>query len=1094
MILIGIASLVHFFIFFLKSEYRGYTPLYILLTIIVVYGVFRRLYLWYHYFSISVPARPKLKTALKVDVLTTYFPGEPVEMIINTLKAIKKIRYPHTTYLCDEANDPFLKDQCAKLGVVHVTRNNRIDAKAGNINNALRQASGEICVILDPDHIPKTHFLEAVLPHFNDERIGFVQIVQGYYNKYETLVARGAAEQTFQFYGPMMMTMNSYGTVNAIGANCTFRRAALDSIGGHAPGLAEDLHTAMLLHAEGWTSVYVPEFLAKGLVPTELTSYYKQQLKWARGTFELLYSVYPKIFSKLSLRQKIHYALVPFHYLIGFIYFLAFLIPILSLFLSKMPWTGNILYFIAMGTPVVMSSLLIRIYIQKWVIEENERGFHMVGGILQIITWWVYALGVIYTFTRKKIPFIPTPKDEQKINYFVLIPNVSVGFLSITAIAYGLKQDFTPFTLVMSFFAAMNALFMFFSIYLSVRLTNRNKILRTNLRQGTVGILTKIKRKLRSISNGIFKRTRPVALPFLIITVLAAVFWMRTLDRNAWENVNSDATDQNSFAYLGVFNPSDDNGLSDLNEIGQLQEKLDVDFQILSFYVAWEDLEDSEPLADYIEAISDKGLIPMMTWEPWSSNFSMSESIPELSNETRILHYIEEGIFDDYILKMALLLKKERSTVFLRFAHEFDNPAYPWSMTGNNTPEEFIAAWKHVHDIFTAERVDNVVWVWNPWHADKAMDYYPGDSYVDWIGTTLLNYGPLDPNGKQHDFKSLYNPFHEVYKNLRKPVLLAEFGSLKLGGNQKRWMAQAFNAIDRYFHQIKAVVFFNSRFDKNLPTNSSDKSAKYLDWTLSELPVRQGPRSSKTKSLSTYTAESSSDSITAHREIFPKKAFRGVCYKKSDNWLDNYYIASKEVLQKDFDLMEKVGINTIKVMHTPVYNYNLLKYAEESELDILYSFWISDTLNFLSDSERKSKVKEKILQTIGQLKDNRTIVGWNIANEPWSKAHNIYDKLNQGRQREAYLIWLKQLVAEIKEIDPNRFLSAEMELSKSTPEQMEEVHEKSIKIDAIGLIVKDSELFTELFEQLKETKIPFIINSIDPIAYSKVHDHIGAYR
>ena len=51
-----------------------------------------------------------------------------------------------------------------------------------------------------------------------------------------------------------MMGMNAYNTAQAIGANCTFRRAALDSIGGHAAGLTEDMHTAMRLHAQGWKS------------------------------------------------------------------------------------------------------------------------------------------------------------------------------------------------------------------------------------------------------------------------------------------------------------------------------------------------------------------------------------------------------------------------------------------------------------------------------------------------------------------------------------------------------------------------------------------------------------------------------------------------------------------------------------------------------------------------------------------------------------------------------------------------------------------------------------------------------------------------
>jgi cellulose synthase (UDP-forming) len=116
---------------------------------------------------------------------------------------------------------------CESLGVRHVTRTDKRNAKAGNINNALQFATGELCVVLDPDHVPAPGFLDEIVPYFDDPTIGYVQIVQAYHNQSESIVAKGAAQQTYQFYGPMMMGMNSYGTVQAIGANCTFRRRHL---------------------------------------------------------------------------------------------------------------------------------------------------------------------------------------------------------------------------------------------------------------------------------------------------------------------------------------------------------------------------------------------------------------------------------------------------------------------------------------------------------------------------------------------------------------------------------------------------------------------------------------------------------------------------------------------------------------------------------------------------------------------------------------------------------------------------------------------------------------------------------------------------
>src|SRR6185312_3273182 len=315
MIFVGLISMAFFLYTVFKKNVISYFPLYVLLMTTMIYYCLKYLHEWYHYFSISADKKPVRNKTYTVDILTTYCAGEPFDMLKQTLVAIQNIKYPHTAWCCDEADDPNVKKLCLKLGIRHITRTDKKNAKAGNINNALQFATGELCVVLDPDHVPAPEFLDELVSYFDDSSIGFVQIVQAYYNQKETLVAKGAAQQTYQFYGPMMMSMHRYGSVQAIGANCTFRRKALDSIGGHASGLAEDMHTAMKLHAAGWRSIYVPAILTRGLVPATMSSYYKQQLKWSRGTWELLFVTYPKLFSKFNWRQKIHYFTLPFHYL-----------------------------------------------------------------------------------------------------------------------------------------------------------------------------------------------------------------------------------------------------------------------------------------------------------------------------------------------------------------------------------------------------------------------------------------------------------------------------------------------------------------------------------------------------------------------------------------------------------------------------------------------------------------------------------------------------------------------------------------------------------------------------------------------------------
>ena len=174
MIFIGLISIVFFLYTMLQKDNISYYPLYVLLMVTILFYCLKYLHEWYHYFSISADKKTAAGKTYTVDILTTYCAGEPFGMLEETLTAIQNITYPHTAWCCDEADDPSVKRLCLRLGVKHVTRTVKKNAKAGNINNALQFATGELCVVLDPDHIPDPDFLDCVVPSFDDPSIGFV--------------------------------------------------------------------------------------------------------------------------------------------------------------------------------------------------------------------------------------------------------------------------------------------------------------------------------------------------------------------------------------------------------------------------------------------------------------------------------------------------------------------------------------------------------------------------------------------------------------------------------------------------------------------------------------------------------------------------------------------------------------------------------------------------------------------------------------------------------------------------------------------------------------------------------------------------------
>ncbi|MDB5021972.1 MAG: cellulose synthase [Pedobacter sp.] len=1029
--------------------------------IAIVYNCFTVLHEWYHYFYITVPATPAEIQQYSVDIFTTFCAGEPHKMVTETLLAIKAITYPHETYLCDEADDPYLRQFCKELGVHHVTRTLKVDAKAGNINNALRQSSGDLCVVLDPDHVPEPNFLDPIVSHFNNPDVGFVQVVQAYKNLKDGLIAKGAAQQTFQFYGPMMMTMNRYGTVMAIGANCTFRRKALDSIGGHAAGLAEDMHTAMQLHAKGWKSVYVPAVLARGLVPSTLSAYYSQQLKWSRGVFELLMVTYPKLFYQFTWKQKLHYFTLPFHYLSGLIILLNFLVPILSLFFSTSPLNIGVDQFFIMGLPLLTSIILIRHYVQWWVMENSERGFHAVGGLLMIGTWWIYILGLVYTILRKKVAYIPTPKDGHEGNNWPLnIPNICVLVLSIVAIIYGLYNDLNPYNLCMASFASVNCLIMAFNIVASRQMQIRR--LRSNNQRFNfvMNRLQRVKRVFWVMRRQVYTGLRSAALLITILLCCLALFliyWQET------ENQPADIAykPQVNIKY-GIFFPSNSNGYSSIKSVRQYASKHSVSWDIVSLYISWAEQKGSYLPLKEIDSIYKMGAVPMITWEPWQNLFVQNESSNGEVQNRKVFSKIRNGNYDKYLDVFSKQIKALRRPVYLRFAQEADNPFYPWSATGGNSPEEFKEAWKYVHRRFRQNGVNNIIWVWNPWKAEAIDTYFPGMEFVDWIGVTNLNYGLNGAGKKWSSMQELYEPFHQN-RLLRSglPVMLSEFGSERSAGNQSKWINDGIRAISTRYPEVKAVVMFNSSMDKNVPESAKAQSGS-LNWSLvvpdsikpffkfntpqvkETSPLLFGPRYLqlleipvvKTKAFGTGTSN----------------FIKGVNYTKGQDWKNNIHSIRMDEIRRDFFELSKIGINTVSHYGPGIYDRNILRAANEYKLNLQYGFWISDQIDFVRETGILDDLSNEIINTVHNLKDNSTIKYWKIGNPVLSKIARRYDRQGAIYQEDAYLHWLDELVNAIVKEDGSRPVSIELELSDDLPRQELLVRSYVKNIMSYGLI------------------------------------------
>jgi len=149
-----------------------------------------------------------------------------------------------------------------------------------------------------------------------------------------------------------------------------------------------------------------------------------------------------------------------------------------------------------------------------------------------------------------------------------------------------------------------------------------------------------------------------------------------------------------------------------------------------------------------------------------------------------------------------------------------------WEMNGNwyawGRNPDFVAAWRHFHDLAVEEGATNVTWTWtaNSIWSDPESDpgpYYPGDSYVDWVGIDSYNWGenPAQPD-EWIDPDQTLSPTLSRVKQIApgKPVAIVEDASSEIGGNKADWIREMLGTYLPHHPEIKAYLWFDWNFPK----------------------------------------------------------------------------------------------------------------------------------------------------------------------------------------------------------------------------------------------------------------------------------------
>ncbi len=224
----------------------------------------------------------------------------------------------------------------------------------------------------------------------------------------------------------------------------------------------------------------------------------------------------------------------------------------------------------------------------------------------------------------------------------------------------------------------------------------------------------------------------------------------------------------------------------------------------------------------------DHGALPVLNWS--------SSSTPETGPQSPWqLHSVIDGSLDPFLRAFAEEAREWGHPFFLRFDWEMNGFWFPWSegVNGNQT-DEFVAAWRHVHDVFTSVGADNATWVWCPMvdFTHKLIPLkrvYPGSSYVDWTCLDGFNWGKRQDSAGWQSFNQI---FHDTYKRVLgiapdKPMMVGETASNERGGSKGDWIESTLGVVPSKYRAIRGLVWFDTKDrDTHWPLESSAEASR----------------------------------------------------------------------------------------------------------------------------------------------------------------------------------------------------------------------------------------------------------------------------
>jgi cellulose synthase (UDP-forming) len=356
-----------------------------------------------------------------IDVLIPTL-NEPLEVVRFTALGALNMDWPAEklhVYILDDGLRSELEQFAADASIGYRTRAGSEDAKAGNLNAALKSTNSPLVVVFDCDHVPTRSFLQMTAGWFlRDPKLAILQTPHHFYSPdpFERNLGqfRVVPNEAELFYRIVQDGNDLWNASFFCGSCAMLRRAALDEVGGFAvETVTEDAHTSLRLQKKGWNSAYINIPQAAGLAAETLSAYVEQRKRWARGMIQILRLENPLFALELKLPQRLCYFNSMCHFLFAIPRLIFLTAPLIFLLFGLTNFPGYWLAIVFYALPHLVLAITTNSRLQGahrfsfWnEIYETALAPHLV---------WPAVTALV---NPRKGKFIATPKGGAVMNAF----------------------------------------------------------------------------------------------------------------------------------------------------------------------------------------------------------------------------------------------------------------------------------------------------------------------------------------------------------------------------------------------------------------------------------------------------------------------------------------------------------------------------------------------------------------------------------------------------------------------------------------------------------------------------------------------------